>query len=176
MKVYVARHGQTEWNALNKVCGITDSMLTERGREQARELAATLTDKEIDLIIVSPLTRAQETAAAVGAVTGAEMITDVRLIEQNYGIYEGVDRKDPNFLANKKQFAVRYPGGESMMDVAARVYGLLEDIKIKYADKTVLLVCHGGVCRVIRTYFEPMTNEEFSEYSAANCEARCYEL
>ena len=171
MRIYAARHGQTEWNALNKVCGRTDSMLTDRGREQARELAASLADKKVDLILVSPLTRARETAAAVAAVTGAEMITDNRLIEQDYGIYEGVDRKDPGFLGNKKQFAVRYPGGESMMDVAARVYGLLDEIKVKYADKTVLLVCHGGVCRVLRTYFEPLTNEEFFAYSAANCEA-----
>jgi len=59
------------------------------------------------------------------------MQVDERLIEQNYGIYEGVDRKDEAFLKNKRDFAYKYPNGESMMQVAYRVYGLLNEIKEK---------------------------------------------
>ncbi len=76
----------------------------------------------------------------------------------------------------KRTFAVRYPGGESMMDVAGRVYPLLKELKDRYPGRTVLLVCHGGVCRVIRSYFEDMTNEEFPRWSVPNAAVAEYEL
>lgn len=98
------------------------------------------------------------------------------LIEQNYGIYEGVDRKDPQFLNNKRNFAYRYPGGESMMQVACRIYGFLERIKEKYPEKNILLISHGGVCRIIRTYFTDMTNEEFFHYTLENAKCEEYEF
>lgn len=176
MKLYVARHGQTEYNALNKVCGVTDLPLTETGLKQAENLAQQIKDKNIGVIIASPLIRAQQTAAAVSAVMGVDVITDSRITEQNYGIYEGADRKDQGFLANKRQFAVKYPGGESMMQVAGRIYPFLAEIKGKYADKNVLLVCHGGVCRVIKTFFEDMTNEEYFNYSPDNAFVAEYDL
>ena len=102
---------------------------------------------------------------------------DERLIEQNYGIFEGKDRQDEGFLANKRQFAYRYPeGGESMMQMAYRVYGFIEEVKKKYPDKNVLAVCHGGVCRIIRSYFADMTNDEFFHYYKENCQIEEYEL
>lgn len=63
-----------------------------------------------------------------------------------------------------------------MMQMAHRVYSLLEDVKRDYAGKNVLLVCHGGVCRVIRTYFEDMTNEQYFHYCEENANIREYEL
>lgn len=176
MKLYVARHGETEWNALNKICGRTDIPLTERGLEQAKLLAANMTDKQLDVIIASPMIRAQQTAAAVSEVIDVPVLTDERLIEQNFGDFEGLDRGTPEYLANKRQFAYRYPGGESQMDVAYRVYGLIEELKGKYPDKNVLLVCHGGVCRSVRTYFVDMTNDEYFLYSEENAASKVYEL
>lgn len=176
MKLYVARHGQTRWNAENKICGRTDLPLTETGIAQARALAEKAAPLGIDLIISSPMIRALDMANTVGLRCGAEVQVDERLIEQNYGIFEGRDRGDPGFLANKRQFAARYPGGESMLDMAGRIYPLLREIKEKYPDKNVLLACHGGVCRVIRSYFLPMTNEELASYSPENCSLECYEL
>ena len=147
MKLYVTRHGETTWNAANKVCGRTDVDLTERGREQARALGEKLR-REIG---EPPLS------------------VDERLIEQEYGVYEGKDRKDPGFLANKRQFAFRYPGGESMMQLAHRLYSLLEELREGDPEETVLLVCHNGVCRVLNTYFRDVTNEEFFHYELPNC-------
>ena len=176
VRLFVARHGQTQWNLENKVCGRTDQPLTETGLEQAQLLARRTKDLKIDVILSSPMLRARQTAAPAAALHGLEVLVEKRLIEQDYGIYEGVSRFDEGFLSNKRHFAYRYPGGESMMDVAHRVYGLLEEIKEKYAGKNVLLVCHGGVCRVIRTYFEDMTNEEYFRYSEENAAVREYEL
>jgi len=176
MMVYVARHGQTQWNLEDKVCGRTDLPLTELGLSQAELLAERTKELKIDLIISSPMLRARQTAVPTAALHKLPVLVDDRLIEQNYGIYEGVSRFDEGFLSNKRHFAYRYPGGESMMDVAHRVYGLLEEIKEKYAGKNILLVCHGGVCRVIRTYFEDMTNDEYFHYSEENAAIREYEL
>lgn len=176
MKLYVARHGQTRWNAENRICGRTDLPLTETGIAQAKELAEKAAPLGIDLIISSPMLRAHHMAQIVAERCGAELMVDARLTEQNYGIFEGLDRKNPDFLANKRQFATRYPGGESMLDMAGRLYPLLREIRDNHSEKTVLLACHGGVCRVIRSFFLPMTNEEFASYSPENCSLECYEL
>ena len=176
MKLYVARHGQTVWNAANRVCGITDVELTEKGIEQAQELAKLVAEAKVDMILTSPLVRAMDTGKIVSEYCNIPMMVDNRLIEQNYGIYEGVDRTNEEFLANKRNFAYRYPNGESMMQVAYRIYGLLEDIKKKYSGKDVLLISHGGVCRIIDTYFNDMTNEEFFNYTLKNAQLKIYEL
>ena len=63
-----------------------------------------------------------------------------------------------------------------MMDVAHRTYGLMEELRERYPDENILLVCHGGVCRVIRTYFRDMSNEAFFRYSQENCGVEEYEL
>lgn len=175
MRLFVARHGQTTWNAQDRVLGRTDLPLTEEGLRQAAVLAQKAAALQLDMIITSPMLRARQTAAAVGETTGLPVQVDQRLIEQDYGIFEGVSRFDEGFLANKRQFAVRYPGGESMMDVAYRTYSLIEELKQKYPDKNILLVCHGGVCRLIRTYFEDMTNDEYFHYCELNANIREYQ-
>ena len=174
MKILVARHGQTEWNAQNKVCGRTDLPLNQEGLRQAEILARAAVGKGIQRIIASPMLRARQTAGAVAEKLGLPVETDPRLMEQDYGIYEGVSRFDQGFLGNKRLFAFRYPGGESMMQVAARCYPLLEELRDEPGP--VLLVCHGGVARVIRSYFVDMSNEEFFHYSMENCQLAEYEI
>ena len=176
MILYAARHGETLWNAENRICGITDLPLTEKGLLQAGELAASLENAGIRRIVSSPLIRAQQTSGIISRRCNISVETDERLREQNYGIFEGLDRGTPAFLENKRHFAVRYPGGESMMDVACRVYSLLEELKRMPSADTTLLVCHGGVLRVLRTYFTDMTNEVYFHYSPPNCFAEQYEL
>lgn len=176
MKIYVTRHGETEWNVLNKVCGLTDVELTENGIAQAKALADKVQDLNVGIVISSPLKRAYETGRMIAEKCSIPITTDPRLIEQNYGIYEGVDRKDPDFLANKRNFAYKYPGGESMMQLAYRVYGFLDEIKEKYSGENVLIVSHGGICRVINTYFKDMTNDEYFHHALPNCELMEYDI
>lgn len=178
MKLYVTRHGQTIWNAENKVCGLTDVDLNDIGIKQAETLAKYILEENIklDLIIASPLIRALKTAETIGRINNVKVITDNRLIEQNYGIYEGVDRMNVGFRNNKKMFASKYPGGESMMQVAGRIYGFLDDIKEQFPNKNVLLVSHGGLCRVLNTYFEDVTNDEFYHWQMENTQLLEYTL
>ena len=176
MRLFIARHGQTQWNVENKICGRTDVPLTALGQEQAKALAENARGLKLDRIIASPLLRAKQTAAAVAEVCGLPVEYDDRLMEQEYGIYEAKSTSDPGFLENRRQFAYRYPGGESMMQVAVRVYNLLEDVKKQHSDENVLLVCHNGICRVIHSYFCDVTNEEFSQFAVENASIREYEL
>ena len=74
------------------------------------------------------------------------------------------------FADNKVNFAVRMgKSGESLLQLTHRVYSALDDIIAEYSGRTVLLVTHGGVCRVIETYFNDMTNEQFSNWFMDNC-------
>lgn len=176
MNLLVTRHGETTWNELNRVCGRTDAELTARGIAQAKALALEAKQYHFERIISSPLKRAVGTSEIIAEVCNVPVIIDNRLIEQDYGIYEGVDRKDTGFLENKRNFAYKYPGGESMLQVARRVYEFIDEIKEKYAGKNVLLVSHGGVCRIIHTYFEDMKNDEFFRYTLENCKLKVYPL
>lgn len=175
MKLYVARHGEIGLNAEDRVCGISNGELTERGKRQAERLAEELSGVVFDAVFSSPQKRALQTAQPAAAQCGLPVLQEPRLAEQNYGIYEGVPRNDEGFQNNKRQFAFRYPDGESMMQVAARVYPFLDELKAKYPSGTVLLVTHGGVFRVLNSYFEDMTNEEFFRFGAKNCEWKLYE-
>lgn len=176
MKLYVTRHGETPMNAAHRVCGRTDIDLTEKGVAQAIAAGESLKDKGIRRIIASPMLRAQHTARLIADIIGVTDIeTDGRLIEQDYGIYENTDWDGEAFNANKRQFAVRYPGGESMLDLAGRLYPLLDELKAQGGEPT-LLVCHGGICRMIRTYFLDVENEDYAAFKLGNCEVMEFNL
>lgn len=175
--LYLTRHGQTVWNARDKVCGATDIELTEKGRQQAAGLGASLSqDKNItiDTIISSPLKRAKDTAKIISDAISVPMYTDMRITEQNFGKYEGKGRHSDEFTEAKRHFADNYEGGESMLKVAQRVYNFLDEIR-KERHKTYLIVAHNGIARIVHSYFYDETNEEFSKYSIKNCELVCYQ-
>ena len=178
MKIYFTRHGETEWNSRNIICGRTDIELSEKGHLQARELADRLAAEhsDIDMIVCSPMKRARDTAGYAAAALGITPVYDKRLIEWDYGSFEGKPRDTEGFLENKLEFGCRMAGGgESVFDLVNRVYGLIDELCEKYPDKNILLVCHGGVCRVIETYFRDMTRDEFAHFFMGNCELRCGE-
>lgn len=174
MVIYVTRHGQTSWNLEQKICGRTDIGLTETGLEQARQLALLAEGKGIGMILSSPLKRAMDTAQAPADRLGLKVQTDDRLLEWDYGTYEGTDRNNPAFRQAKEQFACRLPQGESLLEVTARVYGLLDQLKARHLSQNLLMVTHGGICRVIRSYFLNLGNEEFFSYSQQNCQLEVY--
>lgn len=172
MKIYSTRHGQTDYNRDEIILGITDIPLNETGMRQAAELAEAVERLgDVDVIIASPMLRAMTTAGAVAQRCGLEIATDSRLREWNYGGYEGKSRFTDGFAESKEQFGVKMPGGgESLLQLAHRVYSALDEIIEKYSEKNVLLVSHGGICRVIETYFHDMSTEKYSRWFMGNCE------
>lgn len=173
---YFIRHGETVWNVANKICGATDIELTEKGHEQAIETGKIILAKGIvaDEILCSPLIRAYETARHISEVTGIPFRAEERLIEQNFGIYESAARDGKEFHEAKKHMASRFKSGESMLQVAQRIYNLLDDIKEQ--DKTYILVAHNGIARIVESYFTDMDNEAFSAFGINNCEIRRYDF
>lgn len=176
-KLYFARHGQTVWNAENKICGATDIALTALGHEQADELGRLIAagDYGIDEILYSPLIRAAETARHVHEITGIPMRVEERLREQNFGKWESTQRGSAEFRAALAQFVNHNGNGESMMQLAQRVYNLLDELKAQSRDKTYLLVAHNGIARIVQSYFHDMTNEEFAYFGIGNCQVLEYE-
>ena len=160
---YFVRHGQTVWNVENKICGATDSPLTEYGRQQAAETGKNIVESGIkaDEILYSPLSRAADTA---------------KIIEQNFGKWESTPRDGKEFKKAKESFACRYEGGESMLQLAQRIYNLLDEIKQESDHKTYILVAHNGISRMIQSYFTDMTNEEFASFGVKNCQVVRYDF
>ena len=124
---FFVRHGETVWNVENKICGATDIELTEKGHMQAIETGKKILEEGIkaDEILTSPLVRASETARHISETTGIPMRIENRLIEQNFGRYESTPRDGAEFHEAKKHMASRFGTGESMMQLAQRIYNLL---------------------------------------------------
>lgn len=176
-KIYFVRHGESKWNVEDKICGSTDIELTEKGHTQALETGKAILEMGIkaDMILYSPLKRAADTAKHISEMTGIECCEEPRLIEQNFGRFEGTaPRNSEEFKKAKQQFLCRYDGGESMFQLGQRIYNLLDDLKAQ--DKTYILVAHNGIARVIKSYFEEMTNEEYATFGVKNCQVMEFEF
>ena len=89
--LYFVRHGESVWNVEDKICGRTDVPLTEKGHEQAIQAGRKILEDgvHIDEILYSPLVRAADTAKHISEITGIPARVEPRLIEQNFGKWEG---------------------------------------------------------------------------------------
>ena len=153
MKIYLLRHGETNWNKERKMACKLDSVLNETGIKQAEEAQKLLGNVKYDLVISSPLSRAKRTAEIVNNEK-KPLIIDERLEERNVGVLDGKSLTEINltefFDYNKN---VEYEGAENIQDFCERIWGFLDDIKVKYRDKDVLLVTHNIVIRAMKAYF-----------------------
>jgi 2,3-bisphosphoglycerate-dependent phosphoglycerate mutase len=146
--VYVARHGQTEWNLEGRIQGSTDNPLNATGRQQAVALGGLLANIKIDAVYVSPLQRARQTAMAF---EGRSPITGMdELRERHYGKFEGANERDSATLAdwNKRRLTLTddMEGGETLAAQAIRADAALRKIRERHKDGgAVLIVGHGGI-------------------------------
>lgn len=170
------RHGETDWNKKLIIQGQIEIPLNEEGRQEAKKAHDELLSIPLDLIICSPIGRVVETANIVNEGRNIPILKDDRIKEEFYGKWEGAPRKGTAYLNQRQKLATRYPGGESYLDVAARVYPFLDEVKAKFVDKNVLVIAHGGISRVINSYFYDMSNDEFFNYVLDNCEIKKYEF
>jgi len=150
-RVFLLRHGETEWSITRQHTGRTDIPLTDEGRRQAERLGAALRRERFALVLVSPLKRALETARLAGFATGenssvAEIEPD--LVEWDYGDYDGLTTTDirrdrPGWTP----WEGGYPGGETLDDLTARADRVLA--RLRPVDGDVALFAHGHILRVI---------------------------
>ena len=145
-KIYLIRHGETEWSRGGKHTGVTDVPLTEQGRKIARLLQPVLAREQFVLVLTSPLQRARETCELAGLAKVAVIEPD--LMEWNYGEYEGLTTKQiQSARPGWSVFHHGCPGGESPEQVAARADHALA--KVRATDGDVALFAHGHILRVI---------------------------
>ncbi len=175
MKLLVIRHGETDYNIDYRICGVSPAMLTDLGKQQALETSKEIKDIDIAAIYVSPLQRAIDTANIINQYD-IPMYIDDRLHEINFGIFEGESRNNEDFKKVKYQLGMRYPQGETFLEVVHRVYSFLDEMKIKHKDQTILVVCHGGVIRAIHSYVNEMNYDDFYRFTTPNCKLIKYEL
>lgn len=170
-KLYVFRHGQTEFNANKIFTGWQDSKLTELGIEQAQVLARLLLGKQINIAYQTRLSRSQDTLKEVLVLHPEckEIITDDRMIERSYGDLAGKTHLSIIEKYGEEQFKVWHrdyfiapPGGESFVDVEKRVQSFIEDIKHKYQGKDlgIAISAHGNSIRIMRKLMEGKTVDE----------------
>jgi probable phosphoglycerate mutase len=156
----LTRHGLTPRSTPEQHLGQTiDVPLSEAGREQAAALATRIAGIAFDHVISSPLLRARQTADAIAATDAAprpRVETDRRLLEMDYGEWEGltyeqIDERDARErrLWEKDPAAIACPGGESGNDVAARARLFLEELLERDGDQRVLAVAHSTLNRVL---------------------------
>ncbi len=182
MKLFITRHGETDWNVQKRVCGHSESQLTERGHSQARDLAQRLAaDKEkndIKHIYVSPLRRARDTVAYIEKSLDIQAVAEPRLREVFFGTFEGVHWvTSPEFRERMHNPFVRFPGGESLVSAAGRAYGLIEEVQKRHAnDGNVLFVCHGMITVLMYAYFKDFTQDELLNARVANCQLLTFDL
>jgi broad specificity phosphatase PhoE len=146
MRLYLARHGETEWTVTRRHTGRTDVPLTPRGEEQARALGNELAEVRVDRVLSSPLSRALETARLAGF--GDRVETTDLLREFDYGEYEGLTSAE---IRERRPgwdlFRDGCPGGETAAEVAKRVAPLLAELA--EADADAILFGHGHGLRIL---------------------------
>jgi alpha-ribazole phosphatase len=155
MDLYLIRHGETEWTKAGLYQGWADVNLNDTGLKQASLIAGYLTNKHIECVISSTLSRARDTAAVISERLLCPLMFDERLKEVNVGKWEGKSWKE--IAASYSDFLKDWfldnvnkpmPGGESYAQLGQRVASVLEDI-ISRCRETVAVVTHGAVIKTM---------------------------
>lgn len=150
LQVYLVRHGETQWNAERRIQGQSDSPLTFKGEEQARQVGERVRSLGITHIITSDLGRTRRTAEIIADACGCHVIADSRLRELNMGVLE--QRHIDTLTAEEEQWRRelvngtpdgRIPEGESMQELSVRMHGALNSCLELPAGSRPLLVSHG---------------------------------
>ena len=172
LRLILIRHGETVENASHIVQGHLPGHLSDRGKEQALRITKRLKDEKFDAVYSSDLERAFQTAEILMKDReGLPIITDPRLREQSFGIYEGkpvmtvlrqMKRKKADFTTFKPE------GGECFEDFRNRVKQFLEEIKGKHSAHTVVLVTHFGVINILLGIFLNQNTGKISESHIMN--------
>lgn len=181
MKIYMIRHGETDWNKERKLQGQIDIPLNAFGRHLAEETRPALEEIEFDLVITSPLRRAKETALIVLGDRQIPLIEDSRIREMGFGEFEGLHCKGENYDIPDPNFHYFYDdpekylppkGGESFQDVSCRLQAFLKELfsNKELEDKTILISTHGAaLCGLLQLMKERPLREFWGNGVHKNC-------
>lgn len=165
MKIYFLRHGETEGNITGTFCGVSETPLSNKGKEQGVLAKEKLKGVHLDQVLVSPLSRAIDTAKLAGC-QNLEIVDGLK--EMDFGIFEGltykeIEAKHPESVKQWREEKSDYlfPQGESLKSFYDRVLQVYKKILVDYEGNDLLLVAHSGVLRAI---FAHEISENFDHY------------
>ena len=151
MKLYLTRHGQTDWNTAGRYQGQSDTPLNETGLRQAEQIAKRLSKETIHAIYSSDLSRAANTAQSIADFHALEIKKDSRWRELSFGDWEGMTYQEMSASSPelfeawmKDPLTISTPNGETLAQLAERVKAAFNEIKREHKDQTVLVVAHSG--------------------------------
>jgi len=166
--IYLVRHGQTAWNKEEIFRGRTDVPLDETGLKQAELVGQYFKGIEIHGIFSSPLSRAWQTAEKVAEFQNLKVQPLSGILDMSFGNWEGRPHQEIRESDSKtyRQWVetphlVRLPGGEGLDDVRARATAALENLIRNYPGKTVVLVTHRVICKVLICAILGLDNSHF---------------
>lgn len=174
MNIYIARHGQTDWNKKQILLGSTDLSLSDEGRKQALKLKENLKNIHFDYILSSNLKRARETAFL--ATNSNEIIINPNFRERFYGKLEGTK---PSNISEYWDVSknVDLNEVEPVVNFLKRIFNEIDKLKEIYNENdTILIVTHHGVAMAIDAYFNDKYNYCFDNFIFDNCSYKKYIL
>jgi probable phosphoglycerate mutase len=166
LTLYLVRHGETDWNAEQRVQGHSDVPLNARGRAQAEVAAQELAGIPLGAVIASDLSRAIDTAGPIAAAHGLEVQIEPRLRERHFGTAEGSldselrEAYGARLLGYWRDPDTPFPGGESIREHQLRVSGYLVELLAGPPATAVALVSHGGTVRRALNHLAGLPVEE----------------
>lgn len=180
MRLYIVRHGETDWNKSRRIQGQSDIPLNEFGRRLAGKTAAGLKNVSFSACFSSPLKRAVETAEIILNGRAVPVVTDKRIEEMAFGEWEGkccskenweVPERFHAFFDDPAQY-VPAAGGESFAQIRARTGGFLLELsrKREYEGKNILITTHGAALSGMLNY---MKDAPFNEYWGQGVHRNC---
>ncbi len=187
-KLFLIRHGKSEWNKLGKWTGWTDVDLAVEGIIEAREAGVLLKDEIIDKVYTSELKRTHQTFQGIKEGSGKlelDHIPHKALNERHYGIHTGKNKwevktevGDEEFNNIRRGWDVKIPEGETLKDVHTRVVPYYEEnIKKNLKEgKNVLVVAHGNTLRALIKHLENLSDVEVANIEVETGEVHSYEL
>jgi broad specificity phosphatase PhoE len=175
LRLYIARHGETDWNLAHRLQGWTDRPLDETGRQQAKDLADSLKGVRLDAIYSSTLSRSRDTAQAVaGAGITVKSLPGLR--ERNYGKFQGGSDTDPDYLKRVNAWDDAMDGGETLTQLLARARASLDLIRREHPSGNVLVVSHRITNQMILRALLDLTPEQAVKIEQGNDEVYLVEI
>ncbi len=187
-KLFLVRHGKSEWNKLGLWTGWTDVGLDEDGYEEAAKAGEAIKDEEIHIVQTSKLKRTHETFEKMKEVLDKqdlEYTSHEALNERHYGVHTGKNKwqvkeevGDEEFQKIRRGWNTPIEGGETMEQIHARVVPHYEDSikKELLAGKNVLVVSHGNTLRALVKHLEDLSEAQVCELEIGTGEVHCYNI
>jgi broad specificity phosphatase PhoE len=181
-RLYLVRHGTTEWNKEEIFRGRIDCKLNETGRAEAHALEGYFRDVAIDSIYSSPLSRALETAQAVAFPKGLTVMPDPAFIDLDYGEWQGlslndVQEKYPDLyrIWQERPQEITFPGGENLAQVRTQAWEGLGRVVQANPGKIVLVVSHRVVTKVLICAALGLDDSHFWQIKQDTAAVNCFE-